>query len=76
MISGKGIVSNMKGIFKKKLTIVILLLTLISLALTGIILAKLVKNANGIELVTYEPDEKYINEVCIKYGYKVKTEDK
>ena len=31
-----------------------------------------VKNANGMELVTYEPDEKYINEVCIKYGYKVK----
>ena len=31
-----------------------------------------VKNANGIELVTYEPDEKYISEVCIKYGYKVK----
>jgi len=31
-----------------------------------------VKNANGIELVTYEPDEKYINEVCVKYGHKVK----
>lgn len=31
-----------------------------------------VKNANGIELVKYEPDEKYLNEVCIKYGYKVK----
>lgn len=30
------------------------------------------KNANGIELVKYEPDEKYLNEVCIKYGYKVK----
>lgn len=31
-----------------------------------------VKNANGMELVTYEPDEKYLNEVCIKYGHKVK----
>ena len=31
-----------------------------------------VKNANGMELVTYEPDEKYIKEVCVKYGHKVK----
>ena len=31
-----------------------------------------VKGENGIELVTYEPDEKYIKEVCIKYGHKVK----
>ena len=31
-----------------------------------------VKNANGMELVTYEPDEKYLNAVCIKYGHKVK----
>lgn len=50
VISSKGIVLNMKGIFKKKITIVILLLTMISLALTGIILAKLVKNANGKEV--------------------------
>lgn len=32
----------------------------------------IVKSGNGIELVKYEPDEKYLNEVCIKYGYKVK----
>lgn len=31
-----------------------------------------VKKANEIELVKYEPDEKYINEVCVKYGHKVK----
>lgn len=31
-----------------------------------------VKNGNEIELVKYEPDEKYLNEVCIKYGHKVK----
>lgn len=31
-----------------------------------------VKNANGTELVKYEPDEKYLDEVCIKYGFKVK----
>ena len=31
-----------------------------------------VKDGTGTELVKYEPDEKYINEVCIKYGYKVR----
>jgi len=31
-----------------------------------------IKNGNEIELVKYEPDEKYLNEVCIKYGHKVK----
>ena len=50
MISSKGKELNMKGIFKKKITIIILLLTLISLVLTGIILVKLVKNANGKEV--------------------------
>ncbi len=34
--------------------------------------AAVVKNGNEIELVTYEPDEKYLNEVCVKYGHKVK----
>lgn len=29
------------------------------------------KEGNGIELVKYEPDEKYLNEVCVKYGHKV-----
>lgn len=49
MISSKGNERNMKGIFKKKLTIVILLLIVISLVFTGVILAKLVKNTNGRE---------------------------
>ena len=31
-----------------------------------------VKNSNGLQLVKYEPDKKYIDEVCIKYGFKVK----
>ena len=39
----------MKGIFKKKITIVILLLTVISLVFTGIILMKMVKDASGKE---------------------------
>ncbi len=39
----------MKGNFKKKLTVVILLLTLISLVFTGVILVKLVKNTNAKE---------------------------
>lgn len=30
------------------------------------------KGERETELVKYEPDEKYINEICIKYGYKVK----
>ena len=38
----------------------------------AVVYVAVVKNANGIELVKYEPDEKYINEVCVKYGYKVK----
>lgn len=39
----------MKGIFKKKITIVILLLTVISLIFTGIILLKMVKDTSGEE---------------------------
>jgi len=39
----------MKGIFKKKITIVILLLTVISLVFTGIILMKMVKDTSGKE---------------------------
>lgn len=39
----------MKGIFKKKITIVILLLTVISLIFTGIILVKMVKDTSGEE---------------------------
>lgn len=38
----------------------------------AIIYAAVVKNGNEIELVKYEPNEKYLNEVCIKYGHKVK----
>lgn len=34
--------------------------------------AAVAKGEKGTELVKYEPDEKYINEVCIKYGYKVR----
>ena len=41
-------------------------------SLTAKVYVAVVKNAEGIELVKFEPDEKYINEVCIKYGYKVK----
>ena len=37
-----------------------------------VVYVAVVKGENGIELVTYEPDEKYIKEVCIKYGHKVK----
>ncbi|MBQ8519304.1 MAG: SpoIID/LytB domain-containing protein [Agathobacter sp.] len=39
----------MKGIFKKKITLVILLLTVISLIFTGVILAKMVKDTSGEE---------------------------
>lgn len=39
---------------------------------TAKVYVAVVKNAEGIELVKFEPDEKYINEVCVKYGYKVK----
>ena len=49
MISSKGKDLYMKGIFRKKFVIVILLLTVISLVLTGVILAKMVKNTNGKE---------------------------
>lgn len=38
----------------------------------GNIYVAVVKNADGTEFVKYEPDEKYLNEVCVKYGYKVK----
>lgn len=38
----------------------------------AIVYGVVVKNGNGIELVKFEPDEKYINEVCIKYGHKVR----
>lgn len=49
IISSKGISLRMKGIFKKKITIVILLLTVISLIFTGIILSKLVTDTNAKE---------------------------
>ena len=49
MISSKGKSYRMKGIFKKKITIVILLLTVISLIFTGIILTKMVKDTSGEE---------------------------
>lgn len=39
----------MKGIFKKKITIVILLLTVVSLIFTGVILSKIVKDTGGKE---------------------------
>lgn len=38
----------------------------------AVVYVAVVKNGNGTELVKYEPDEKYLNEVCIKYGFKVK----
>lgn len=43
----KGIEMDMKGIFKKKIVLVILLLTIISLIFTGIILVKMITGANG-----------------------------
>lgn len=43
----KGIEMNMKGIFKKKIVLVILLLTLLSLIFTGIILVKMLIGANA-----------------------------
>lgn len=43
----------MKGIFKKKITLVILLLTVISLIFTGIILSKLIKDTSGNEQRTW-----------------------
>jgi len=49
MISGKGKRYRMKGIFKKKITIVILLLTVISLIFTGVILTNMVKDTSGKE---------------------------
>lgn len=38
----------------------------------AIVYVAVVKNGNETELVKYEPDEKYLNEVCVKYGHKVK----
>ena len=49
MISSKGKERDMKGIFNKKITIIILLLTVISLIFTGVILGKLVKDTNGAD---------------------------
>lgn len=56
----------MKGIFKKKLTIIILLLTVISLVFTGLILGKLVKNTNG-----NEPQRAWFFEESIQTGQPV-----
>lgn len=50
VISSKGIRYSMKGKFrKKKITIVILLLTVISLVFTGVILMNMIKDTNGEE---------------------------
>lgn len=38
----------------------------------GRVYVAVVKSGNELELVKYEPDEKYLNEVCVKYGHKVK----
>ena len=47
VILNKGNRENMKGIFKKKITFIILLLTVISLIFTGIILSNLIKDTSG-----------------------------
>ena len=38
----------------------------------GKVYVAVVKNAKETEIVKYEPDEKYLDEVCVKYGHKVK----
>ena len=38
----------------------------------GSVFVAVVKSGNELELVKYEPDERYLNEVCVKYGHKVK----
>ena len=40
--------------------------------LNAVVYVAVVKNANGLEVIKYEPDKKYLDEVCIKYGFKVK----
>ena len=30
------------------------------------------KGAKGVELVHFEPDQKYLDAICVKYGYKVR----
>ena len=49
MILCKGNSENMKKIFKKKITLLILVLTVSSLVFTGIILMNLIKNTNSNE---------------------------
>ena len=29
------------------------------------------KNEDGINMISYEPDDKYLDAICVKYGQKV-----
>ena len=53
MILCKGNRGNMKGIFKKKITLLVLILTVISLIFTGIIVMNLIQSANGKEKLAW-----------------------
>lgn len=69
----------MKGIFKKKITIIILLLTVISLVFTGVILSKLVQNtsANEQRAWFFEESIQTGQPVVLKNAYIISnTEDK
>ena len=67
----------MKGFFKKKITVVILLLTIISLIFTGIILVKTVKGTNG-EIARewfFEESIKTGQPVVLKNAYIISNEN-
>ena len=68
----------MKRFFKKKITLLILLLTLISLIFTGIILLKQVKNANGEEQRAwfFEESIQTGQPVVLKNTYIISNKDK
>lgn len=67
----------MKGFFRKKITIIILLLTVISLVFTGIILVKMVKDTNGEEQRAwfFEESIQTGQPVVLKNAYIISNEE-
>lgn len=79
MILCKGNSENMKRIFKKKITLLILVITVSSLVFTGIILMNLIKNTNSNEQRAwfFEESIQTGQPVVLKNAYIISnTEDK
>ena len=78
MILSKGKELYMKGIFKKKIVLGILILTVISLICTGIILAKMVKDTSAEEQREwfFEESIKKGQPVILNNAYIISTKDK